>query len=128
MRGLFVSPPSGRILLVVTLLVVGYLLFSTGSNVLKSYRLAAEESRLREQVKVLRTERDQLDQIRDYLRSDDYVEFMARRVFGLVKPGENLVLIDAQPPHSASNKDRDQFKKWWQRLFEPNSSSTWRTP
>ena len=37
-------------------------------------------------------------QIRDALRSDDYVEYIARKVFGLVRPGEALVIVDAPPP------------------------------
>lgn len=117
MRRLFWLLSPGRVLLMGTLLVAGYLFFSAGSNVLHSYRLASDETRLRQEVDALMHERDQLEQIRDYLRTDEYVEFMARRVFGLVKPGENLVVVDAPPPADARSEDPDQT--WWQRLFGP---------
>ena len=106
----------GRIVLVATLAVAAYLLFSAGSNVLHSLRLAGEETRLKEEVAQLRFEQEQLLQVRDYLRTDEYVEFMARRVFGLVKPGEVLVAVDAPPP-AASPEEEAPEGRWWQRLF-----------
>ena len=100
----------GRIVLVATLAVAAYLLFSAGSNVLHSLRLAGEETRLKEEVAQL------LLQVRDYLRTDEYVEFMARRVFGLVKPGEVLVAVDAPPPAAGPEEEAPEGR-WWQRLF-----------
>ena len=104
----------GRILLVATLVVAGYLTFSAGINALHSYHLANDESRLREEVEALELQRDQLLQVRDYLRTDEYIEFMARRVFGLVKPGETLVLVHAPPAQDTTDEDG---LTWWQRLF-----------
>jgi len=106
----------GRIVLVATLAVAAYLLFSAGSNVLHSLRLAGEETRLKEEVAQLRLEQEQLLQVRDYLRTDEYVEFMARRVFGLVKPGEVLVAVDAPPPAAGLEEEAPEGR-WWQRLF-----------
>jgi hypothetical protein len=39
---------------------------------------------------------------------------MARRVFGLVKPGEKLVVVDAPAPPAEPESDD---LTWWQRLF-----------
>ncbi len=109
-----ISP--GRIILVASLIVAGYLAFSAGNNLLNSYRLADDESRLREAIAELERQEDQLLQIRDYLRTDEYVEFMARKVFGLVKPGETLVVIDAPDPVA---KETETGTTWWERLFSP---------
>jgi cell division protein FtsB len=95
---------------------VAYFLFSAGSNFLHSYRLAGDETRLRDEVEELQLQIDQLQQIRDYLRTDEYVEFMARRVFGLVKPGETLVTVQSPSPDEPSLPDAPD-EKWWQRLF-----------
>ena len=108
----FFSP--GRILLLATLIVSGYMLMSAGNTFLHSYRLVNNENRLQEQVDDLKQQREQLLQIRDYLRTDEYVEFMARRVFGLVKPGEKLVVVDAPAPEPAPAPND---LTWWQRLF-----------
>jgi cell division protein FtsB len=104
----------GRVLLIGTLIITGYLTFSAGTNVLHSYYLAADESRLHNEVEALDRQRQQLLQIRDYLRTDEYIEFMARRVFGLVKPGETLVAVDAP---QVDAPPQDDGLTWWQRLF-----------
>jgi cell division protein FtsB len=103
------------LILLATLGVVAYFLFSAGTNLLHSYRLAGDEKGLRQEVEELQVQIDQLQQIRDYLRTDEYVEFMARRVFGLVKPGETLVTVEAPSPEP-TNPDVAE-SKWWQRLF-----------
>jgi cell division protein FtsB len=113
----FLSP--GRFLLAATLLVAGYLVYSAGGSLLHSYQLQGDEAQLRADIEALRVQHDQLQQVRDYLRTDEYVEFMARRVFGLVKPGEILVIVDA-PKHTssqASPADAQLGATWWQRLF-----------
>ena len=87
---------------------------SAGNTFLHSYQLVNDENRLQEEVDSLKQQREQLTQIRDYLLTDEYVEFMARRVFGLVKPGEKLVVVEA--PKSEPAAERDDLT-WWQRLF-----------
>jgi cell division protein FtsB len=109
----------GRILLVATLIVSGYLVYSAGGSLLHSYHLQGDEEHLRGQIDELKQQQDQLEQVRDYLRTDEYVEFMARRVFGLVKPGEVLVIVDA-PKSAAAAPGPDDMplgSTWWQRLF-----------
>lgn len=108
----FFSP--GRILLLATLVVSGYMLMSAGNTFLHSYRLVSDENRLQQEVDTLKQQREQLIQIRDYLETDEYVEFMARRVFGLVKPGEKLIIVEAPAPELAPARDD---LTWWQRLF-----------
>jgi cell division protein FtsB len=110
----FFSP--GRFLLVAIILVAGYLVFSAGNNLLNNFRLVGQEQRLEADIDELQAELDQLEQIRDYLRSDEYVEYMARRVFGLVKPGEKLVVVDAPHPPLPDDQDLTDLT-WWQRLF-----------
>jgi len=105
----------GRIVLALSLVVIVYLLFSAGGSALDYYRLTDDEDRLQQQVADLRAQKQQLEQIRDYLRSDEYVEFMARRVFGLVKPGETLVIVKAPPP--PDDGVDDGARPWWQELF-----------
>jgi cell division protein FtsB len=110
----FFSP--GRILLVAIIVAAGYLTFSAGNNLANSFRLVNEEKQLEAEVAALEAELDQLDQVHEYLRSDEYVEFMARRVFGLVKPGEKLVVVKAPQPPPPSDEDLKDLS-WWQRLF-----------
>ena len=112
--GLF-SP--GRLLLGVSIVIAGYLLFSAGGNFLESHRLAENEDQVRVQLQDLQNQEKQLEQVRDYLRSDAYIEFMARRVFGLVKPGESLVVVQAPTPVAGSDEAPAPGRTWWQQLF-----------
>ncbi len=114
----------GRILLVATIVVSAYLVYSAGGSLLHSYHLQGDEDRLRGEVAQLKQQQDQLEQVRDYLRTDEYVEFMARRVFGLVKPGEVLVIVDAPKPANAQDAPEDfpLGETWWQRLFGAQTS------
>jgi hypothetical protein len=41
---------------------------------------------------------------------------MARRVFGLVRPGEKLVAVDAPQPELPPEEELEDMT-WWQRLF-----------
>ena len=111
----FFSP--GRLLLGVSILIAGYLLFSAGGNFLESHRLAENEDQVRLQLRDLQDQEKQLEQVRDYLRSDAYIEFMARRVFGLVKPGESLVIVQAPTPVAGTDDDSPAARSWWQQLF-----------
>lgn len=118
MRALRVFSP-GRILLVAIIVAAGYLTFSAGNNLANSYRLVNQERQLESEVAALEVELDQLEQVHEYLRSDEYVEFMARRVFGLVKPGEKLVVVQAPQPPPPSDEELRELS-WWQRLFTGN--------
>jgi cell division protein FtsB len=119
----------GRILFVAILFVAGYLTFSAGTNLLHSYQLVNDENQMQNDVAQLQGQVDQLQQIRDYLRTDEYVEYMAHNVFGLVKPGEQLVVVNAPPPVPTAQPDAvnadgtptdpTQYT-WWQRLFGGN--------
>lgn len=105
----------GRLMLAAIIILTVYLLVSAGTNIVRSQRLHAEEDRLHAEIADLETQKQQLAQIRDYLYTDEYVEFVARRVFGLVKPGEKLVVVDSPPPEGQPFEQG--LLNWWQRLF-----------
>lgn len=109
----YLSP--GAFVLLLLLAVSAYLLILVGGNTLRSYRLYSEEEAMRRQVRELQAQEEQLLQIRDYLRSDEFIEYMARKVFGLVKPGERLAIVEA--PQAAPSADEAPGARWWQRLF-----------
>jgi cell division protein FtsB len=96
----------GRILLVAIIVVAAYLTFSAGNNLVNSYRQVGQENRLEEDVTEMQAELTELEQVRDYLRTDEYVEFTARRIFGLVKPGEKLVVVNAPHPPPPTEEER----------------------
>jgi cell division protein FtsB len=117
--------PSAYLALLIALVaafVVGYLLFRAGGTGLQSYRLAGQEQQVRREIAELQRQQDELVVLREYLRSDEYIESVARRVLGLVKPGETLTIVSGpqgeEPGVSAEESNRPN-RPWWEALFGP---------
>ena len=111
-----------RIVLVAAAVVVGYLVFTSVVTGLKSHGLAHDENAVRQDIVDLQKQRDELVSIREYLSSDEYVESVARRVLGLVKPGETRVIVtspeaDADQPQTEATPA--PAGTWWESLFGP---------
>ena len=102
--------------------VVGYLLFRAGGTGFQSYRLAGQEQQVRQQIAELQRQHEELVALREYLRSDEYIESVARGVLGLVKPGETLTIVsgpqgeDAGAPAVETSRPN---RPWWEELFGP---------
>jgi cell division protein DivIC len=87
------------LVLLVTAVVVVYLIFTAGSNAIQSFQLQQDEDRLRDEVQALDERYQRLSALRDYLNSDEYIEWIARRELGLVRPGETgIIVLPASTP------------------------------
>jgi cell division protein FtsB len=79
--------------------MVVYFIFTTASNTLQAIQIGQDESNLRQEVDGLAQRFDQLTALRDYWKSDEYIEWVARSELGLVRPGElGIVVISAVTP------------------------------
>ena len=113
------------VLAVIGLVVVAAVLLT---NVLPIRSLMAEERRVdqaREQLTALENENAKLQAQADYLSSDDGVEMVARRDFGLVKPGETAyVVVDPndkgftpEVPTTAQPQTSEP-RPWWRHIWD----------
>jgi cell division protein FtsB len=85
--------------LLATAVVVVYFIFTAASNTLQAIQIGQDESGLRQEVDGLAERYDQLTALREYWKSDDYIEWVARRELGLVRPGElGIIVISAATP------------------------------
>jgi cell division protein FtsB len=110
-------------------LAATYFGFSTWHYVTHNYRLAQEEDQLRRDIAQLDQEHGQLVAVRDYLESDEYVEDIARRILGLVRPGETLVIVSSSAPPVATATPSAEAPAdagpWWKDLFvQPEAAPT----
>ncbi len=115
--------PLARIVIVLAAVAVGYFVFSAVGDTLLSHRLTQDEQDLRQQIDRLSQQKQDLEDLRDYLRTNDYVEGVARRVLGLVRPGEALFIVQSNAPTAApatpaANADATP-EPWWERLYDP---------
>ena len=100
--------------LAVALLLLGLFLYAGVQTAAQSVRLRQHEREVFVRVQELRQQRAELRGLLTYLKSDEYIEGFARQQFGLVKPGEILVHVDAP---TALPVPRRPGGKWWEALF-----------
>ncbi|NOY54716.1 MAG: septum formation initiator family protein [Actinobacteria bacterium] len=112
------------ILAIVGLVVVGAVLIT---NVLPIRSLMAEQRRVdlaQEQLAALQEANARLQASADFLSSDAGVEMVARRDFGLVRPGETAyVVVDPNdkgftPDVPRTAVEPAQPRPWWQRIWD----------
>ena len=99
-------------MVVLLLALFGYAAVQTATQ---NYRLAEECRAVEAEIHALRTRQAELEGLREYLLSDEYVEAMARSHFGLVYPGETEVVVNAPPPEEPG---RQPGERWWEVLFD----------
>jgi len=112
----------GVLVVLIAAFVVGYLLFRAGGTGFQSYRLAGQEQQVRRDIAELERQHEELVALREYLRSDEYIESVARRVLGLVKPGETLAVVSGPQGAEASTPTAESDRPnrpWWEDLFGP---------
>jgi cell division protein FtsB len=102
-------------------LLIGYLLFTAAGDVLRTHRLNRNEDQLRAEIAELQRQHQELQDLRDYLATDDYIERVARQVLGLVKPGETLVVVSssATPQPTPQPESDYEDRPWWEAIYDP---------
>jgi len=110
-----------RVALLVSAVVVGYSIFSTADGVFLSQRLNSDEQRIQQELADLELQRAQLERVREYLQTDEYIEGMARRVLGLVRKGETLVVVNSTAPPTPTPEGQSDAEQgaWWEALYGP---------
>jgi cell division protein FtsB len=117
-------PPLTPLLLAAAVLAIGYFVATTARNVYQNYQLGQEETQVRRDIAQLDRDHQQLVDVRDYLKSDEYIEYTARRTLGLVLPGETLVVVSSSQSAAAiaaatPEPPRASTGEWWKDLFAP---------
>jgi cell division protein FtsB len=105
-----------QMILAVAALLFGLFVYSLLQTTQSSVRLGEHERALQAEVAMLSREKADLEGLRAYLATDEYIEAVARSEFGLVRRGEIAVTVQAPPePESRVRVAR----RWWQELFTP---------
>ena len=108
---------SGRIILLVTSLVVAYFLVTAALGAVRSYQLHQREGRLHSEIRELQIRYERLESLREYLNSDEYIEAAAREQLGLVRNGETGIIAIASQPSPTPAPDAPRPELWWDVLI-----------
>ena len=103
-----------HVVLTIAVLLLALFLYSAAQTATQTYRLHAERRVLVHQVDELRRQQAELQGLREYLNSDEYLEGVARTQFGLVRPGETAVIVDG-PTKPLPERTAEQ--RWWEAMF-----------
>lgn len=88
---------------VVLLLVLGFVFYSFGGQMVELYNVRHEVEKIQSQMEELQKKNVEMKKKVEFLESDAYVERMAREKLSLVKPGEKIIL-EAKPGLKSSNQ------------------------
>jgi cell division protein FtsB len=126
-----VGPPplALRLAAVLAVPLLLYALFATGQKAIDNYRLNQQAEALRVEVLALRSRNIQLQQEIIEARTDAAIEKNAREQLGLVKPGDNALIIDPPPGgerpaasdaaarSAAPPPEPPTWQQWWELFF-----------
>ncbi len=99
---------------VVALLLMGLFVYAAFQTAAQSHRLQLQDRALRAEIADLHAQHAELEGLRAYIESDEYVEAFARERFGLVMPGETVVEVEAPV---VPRPERRPGERWWESLF-----------
>ena len=87
----------------------------------EQHRLAEQQREVEAEVAALRQQIAELEGIREYLASDEYIEAVGRARFGLVRPGETAIIVEDHAEGDealvTSGPEREPGERWWEALF-----------
>ena len=103
-----------HIAMAVAALLLALFAYATVQTAAQTFRLREARRALQTEIADLRYQRAELEGIRAYIQSEEYVEGTARERFGLVRPGEVAVIVYAP---AGVEPEREPGERWWKALF-----------
>lgn len=103
-----------QLVLTLASVLLALFLYSAGHTIAQNVRVHRQVEQSRVEVYHLRLQKQELQGLRDYMQTNEYVESEARSRFGLVRPGETEVVVDAP---QAPLAERQPGQRWWEALF-----------
>jgi cell division protein FtsB len=100
-----------------TAIIATYFLTTGGVNAIKGRQLSQQEHRLEQDIGDLQSRFNRLQALKDYLNSDEYIESVAREELGLVKRGEEGIVVISSAPAPTPAPNEGSPSLWWDVLI-----------
>ncbi len=108
---------TAKVIVIGTTVIAVYFLTTGAVNTIRTHQLREREQRLQQDIGDLQKRYDRLQALKDYLNSDEYIESVAREELGLVKKGEEgIVVISSAPAPTPAPGDAEP-SLWWDVLI-----------
>jgi len=119
-------------LFIITLALIG-LAVNVGRESYRKYQLTQEIDQLKLEIERIEGKNEQLANLMEYLKEDEYIEKEARLKLNLKKPGEKVIILadrteeeienqEVQEDNIFINRENDgaaNHWEWWQYFFAP---------
>lgn len=124
-NSLFFKIFSSKIFFFIFLLIVIYLSINVCREIKQRLEVKKEIADLREEIANLSNENNQLNDLIEYFKTEEYVESVAREKLGYQKSGEKIVvfteedenIIQGEEERGEELEDRSNLKLWWDYFF-----------
>jgi len=103
-----------HVVLALALVLITLFIYASAQTAGRSHQLRQQQQALALEVAELRDDQAELTGLLHWIQTDEYAEQLAREQFGLARPGEMIVAVDApseQPRAQRAGED------WWELLF-----------
>ena len=112
---------STKIILIAEFILLSYMLYVLSTSLYKSYQIDEFISSAEEENAKLDKTNSLLIEDYEYYRSDEYKEKIAKQNFGLVRPGEEVIILAPEDKAylSVEERARESNKKYYQNLSKP---------
>lgn len=119
-----------KIILLVEFLFVAYMLYILTSSIYKSYQIDRNIALFESENKRIAEENKKLSADFEYYTSEAYQEKIAKQNFGLMNPGEEIIVLPQEDIVTFSDEDKSvnqnikrwniysNPQKWWRFFFE----------
>lgn len=115
---------STKIILTVEFVLLAYMLYVLSTSLYKSYQVDRFIQNAQEENAKLERSNTLLAEDYEYYRSDAYREKIAKQNFGLVRPGEEVIILapDDRPYLSGEERASEANKEYYRKL---SNSQKW---
>jgi len=99
---------------------------SLGRSLFKDYKIKKDIQRLETEVTRLEGEQKQLVSLRDFFKTDFYIEQESRKSLGYAKPGEKVVIIEKELGQDTDDKQASELgnPRKWLKYFLQRGNNT----
>lgn len=104
-----------KIVLLIEFLLVAYMLYVLTSSIYKSYQIDRSIATFEEENKKIAEENLKLSEDFEYYASLNYQEKIAKQNFGLINPGEEVIILpeaDIKTFSEEKSKEKDYINRW----------------
>ncbi len=112
---------NSNLIIIILFIVLVFSFIKVSKEVILRYNINKEINNLEEQFTKLNKEKDNLNDLVAYLKTDQYIEEEARLKLNLSKPGEkqiNLIKGDNREIEIIKNDDLNNYQKWFNYFFK----------